>query len=70
MASLFSKPKMPEITPQKLPEITPTPTIDDATQLASKEMEALKKKGRRSTVLSDQTAEAGVPDVGVKTLLG
>lgn len=64
MSGLFSKPKIP--TPAVTP---PPPTVDDARMAAETRDQMLRRRGRRSTII---TGEGGVatPTTGKTTLIG
>jgi hypothetical protein len=65
MGSIFSPPKPPKVDP-----LPPAPVVTDpaVTEAAKRERMAATRRGRQSTILTDQTAQDAVP--GGKTTLG
>lgn len=60
MGGLFSKPKVPEVVTPPEPEVVRMPTVEDpnAEKAASRyRAAALKRKGRRASILSDNLKE-------------
>jgi hypothetical protein len=70
MGSIFS-PKMPALPPvEPLPE-TPELTDEEKAEIARKErMRDVKRKGRKSTILTGPMGVEEEAEIGKKTLLG
>lgn len=73
MGGILKKPKVTQIV-QPPPTPPPAPAIEDASQRAQQEGDALRRrKGRASTILASRGrggSSTGGPSVGTKTLLG
>lgn len=67
LKSMFKMPKAPK--PAELPKNTPTPTIDQAAQLAEEQNRLRRRRGRQNYMLA-QRDQVGPPSVGTKTLVG
>lgn len=71
LRSMFKMPKAPK--PQAMPaqqQAAPTPTIDQAAQLAEEQDRMKRRRGRQSYMLSPRGQSAGSPNVGTKQLVG
>jgi hypothetical protein len=61
MGGMFSKPKVPEVQAPPEPKVVRMPTVDDpnAEKAASRfRKAAMSRKGRRSSILTDNLREA------------
>ena len=75
IAKLFF-PKMPNVPQMKLPEVKDTPSYEDEARkkeaAEDERRRALNRRGRRSTILTDNTGldEVDEENIEYKTLLG
>lgn len=68
MSGIFSKPNIPAPPPPPPPP-PPVPTVDDARLAAETRDQMLKRRGRRTTILTGPEG-AATPTTGKTTLLG
>jgi hypothetical protein len=59
-------------TPQTpaAPAVTPTPTIDEAAEQQSNDVELKRKRGRLASILTSNQGATGTPKLGTTTLFG
>lgn len=71
LRSMFKNPKPPQqqTVPNQPQQATPTPTIDQAAQLAEEQNRLRRRKGRQQYMLT-RPQQVATPTVATKTLTG
>lgn len=72
LRSMFKQPKAPKPVeaPNQPQQTTPTPTIDQAAQIAEEDKRYRRRRGRQAYMLRDNQQTLGQPNVATKTLTG